>query len=234
MTSDVAQAAPDVSHKPLPGVVPRPFLPKLIRGVSRRLAKRIETFAARRSLRASGLRGVDKISTFTTPDELAALLDLAMHCPPGAAALEIGSYLGASACYIAAGLAHVGGMLTCIDTWQNETMPEGERDTFAEFQRNVAAVRHRLILIRKPTEELTTAELGGPFHLVFIDGDHSYAAARRDFDLVAPAVAPKGIVAFHDVRAYPDVTRVVGEVMATGEWEPVSIVSNLMWLRRRP
>ena len=34
---------------------------------------------------------------------------------------------------------------------------------------------------------------------LFLDGDHSYDAVRRDFELYEPLVTPGGLVAFHDV-----------------------------------
>jgi predicted O-methyltransferase YrrM len=215
-----------------PLAVRRPVTGWLARGLTKRIASRARRFATRRSLAAAGLRGIESIPTYTTPEELAALLDLALACPAGGSALEIGSYLGASAAYLVAGLAQVGGTLACLDTWQNETMPDGNRDTFAEFERNVAPVRDRLIVIRKPTQDLTSAGLGGPFHLVFIDGDHSYAAVKRDFELIAPALADNAVVAFHDSRCFQGVSRVIGEVLVKGEWCLGGVVGNLTWLRR--
>jgi predicted O-methyltransferase YrrM len=230
-TANPPQATTNAAKKP--AAAGRPFLARVSWGLSRRLAARAERFAIRRSLAAVGLRGCESLSTYTTREELAALLKLAAACPPGAAALEIGSYLGASSGYLAAGLAQVGGTLTCVDTWQNQAMPDGERDTFAEFQKNLSPVRDRLIMIRKATQELTSAELGGPFHLVFIDGDHSYDAVRRDFELIAPCVAPGGTVAFHDVLYHRGVTQLVGEAMASGALVPLGIVNNLIWLLRQ-
>jgi predicted O-methyltransferase YrrM len=218
---------------PSQSTVRRPFIAKATRGLFRRLFGWAERFSARRSLHAAGIYGAESIFTFTRPLELVELFNLARECSQGARALEIGSYLGASACYLAAGLAHVGGTLVCVDTWQNQTMPDGEHDTFAEFQKNVAAVRERLTLIRKPTQELSAAELGGPFDLVFIDGDHSYEAVRRDFELVEPCVKPRGVVALHDVRAHPGVGRLVGDVVASGKWTPLGMTNDLIWLRRQ-
>lgn len=42
------------------------------------------------------------------------------------------------------------------------------------------------------------AEERGPFDLALIDGDHSYAGARRDILLAMPAVSPGGYVLLHD------------------------------------
>lgn len=43
--------------------------------------------------------------------------------------------------------------------------------------------------------------LGGePIDFLFIDGDHSYEGASRDFELYGPMVRPGGLVMFHDIR----------------------------------
>jgi predicted O-methyltransferase YrrM len=52
------------------------------------------------------------------------------------------------------------------------------------------------------TEEMrdrVSQTLGGPADFILIDGDHSYAGAKRDFELYRSLVAPGGIIAFHDI-----------------------------------
>lgn len=39
-----------------------------------------------------------------------------------------------------------------------------------------------------------------PFDFLFIDGDHNYAAARKDWELYAPFVRPGGLIGFHDTN----------------------------------
>ena len=185
-----------------------------------------------RSMRANGLGHVHDIPTWTWSIELRALHDLAAAAPPNATAVEIGSYLGASTCYLAAGLARHGGRIICVDTWNNETMPEGERDTFAEFTRNTRAVANRVTVVRKRTEMLGDSDIPTPIHLAFIDGDHGYEAVRRDFEIVAGRLAPTGVIAFHDFAnaKFPGVTRVVGEVLASGRWVQRGFVRTLAWI----
>ena len=51
------------------------------------------------------------------------------------------------------------------------------------------------------TVRRTRDALGGePIDLLFIDGDHSYEGASRDFALYAPMVRHGGLVMFHDIR----------------------------------
>ena len=40
---------------------------------------------------------------------------------------------------------------------------------------------------------------GSPVDVLFIDGDHSYAGAKRDFELYHSLVRLGGFVAFHDI-----------------------------------
>jgi len=187
-------------------------------------------------MRARGLGHARDISSWTGPSELRALHDLAAAAPPNAAALEIGSYLGASTCYLAAGLARGGGRLICVDTWNNETMPEGERDTFAEFTRNTRVVADHVTVVRKRSERLDDGDIPTPIHLAFIDGDHGYEAVRRDFDIVAARLAPNGVVAFHDFgdASFPGVTRVVGEALASGRWVQRGFLRTLVWITPVP
>jgi predicted O-methyltransferase YrrM len=52
------------------------------------------------------------------------------------------------------------------------------------------------------TRDQVCALLGGrPLDVLFIDGDHSYAGVKRDFDLYAPLVRSGGLIAFHDIVA---------------------------------
>jgi predicted O-methyltransferase YrrM len=39
--------------------------------------------------------------------------------------------------------------------------------------------------------------------LLFIDGDHTYAGVKRDFEMYSPLVAKGGVVAFHDIVEHP-------------------------------
>jgi len=206
-----------------------------------RLARRISaaaSYSEERLLHVSlarfGARHALEIPTWTREDELCALHDLACACPDGASALEIGAYLGASSCVIAAGLAGRGGHLFCVDTWQNETMPEGVRDTFSIFQRNTAPFASMITPLRKRSDQLSAAEVRRPLDLAFIDGDHAYEAVASDFDTIEPWMARDGVIVFHDVGAieHTGVGRVVGAALASGGWTLGGLVRSLAWLVR--
>lgn len=180
-----------------------------------------------------GLSHANKIRTWTTQDELRTLYQHAISLKTGSTALEIGSYLGASTCYIVAGLIEKSGHITCVDTWNNETIPEGEKDTFAEFQNNIKPVQQYVSCIRKNSYQLCPDDFENQFDFVFIDGDHSYNAARNDFHLAAALTREKGKVFFHDSKYSEGVPRVIGEALASGEWKIGGSVSNMFWIIKK-
>jgi predicted O-methyltransferase YrrM len=195
----------------------------------------LRRYLIRATLSVHGCSHAQRIPSWTSEAELWMLHRLARSCPPGANALEIGSYLGASTCYLAAGLRASSGRLYCVDTWTNETMPDGPRDTFADFRRNTAAFANIITAVRKRSDRLVVGDVPVPLELVFIDGDHDYAAASGDFALVAPMMSPGGVVAFHDVGVteHAGVGRVLGEAIASGDWGLEGMVDSLAWIRRR-
>jgi len=208
----------------------RTFTAKVLRRLRNYAARATEALERRYRRRELADASVSPaIHTHMTAAELRALQDLASEAR---SVLEIGSYLGASSAHLAAALSIHGGRLTCVDTWANETMDEGTRDTFAEFQRNTAGVAGVITTIRKRSDELTAADAPPPFDLVFIDADHSYPAVKGDFEKVRDWVRDGGTLAFHDVFFFEAVSRVVGEVLATGQWQLAGKIDNLVWLTK--
>jgi len=198
------------------------------------LSGKMQEVKWKQTLNNAGIPKVDEIFTYTNVRELRVLYNLASNnCTQGASALEIGSHLGASSCYIAAGLKEVNGHLFCVDTWCNQTMPEGELDTFPEFQKNTSGLKQHITIIRKRSEEIDYSDIKAPLNLVFIDGDHSYAAVKTDFECVQKWLAEDGIIAFHDFSNidYEGVTRVVGEALASGKWMIAGQVDSLVWIK---
>src|SRR5713101_6747119 len=57
------------------------------------------------------------------------------------------------------------------------------------------------------TRERVSSLLGPrQLDLLFVDGDHTYAGVRSDFELYTPFVRKGGVVAFHDVVIHPPET----------------------------
>jgi predicted O-methyltransferase YrrM len=57
---------------------------------------------------------------------------------------------------------------------------------------------------QQETFERLLSVLGGrPVDMLFIDGDHSYAGVRGDFEMYAPLVRTGGLVVIHDIIRHP-------------------------------
>lgn len=211
------------------------FMTKVIRRLARysvSAARTVDSALRRRQLADANAADALKVHTHMTALELRSLYDLAAAATGTGRVLEVGSYFGASSCYLAAALSMHGGQLYCVDTWANETMPEGERDTLAEFARNTRGVAASITTVRKRSDEITADDFPLPFDLVFIDADHSYAAVKSDFEKVRDWVKDGGVLAFHDTTYFEAVSRVLGEILATGQWQMEGKADSLIWLRK--
>lgn len=153
----------------------------------------------------------NSIFTHLTPREKHALLSLAGKCK-GSNYVEIGSYIGASSCFIAAGIkkSNNEGRLYCIDTWRNDAMSEGGRDTFDEFRRNTAKYAEFIVALRGTSHEIAKS-FDEKVDFLFIDGDHSYKGVKSDVEDWFPKLNNRAIVIFHDIGWAEGVQRVVEE-----------------------
>jgi predicted O-methyltransferase YrrM len=134
-------------------------------------------------------------------------------------AVEIGSYLGASSCFIAAAISN-DSKLYCIDTWQNDAMKyvdadtdADERDTYREFLLNTKKYSKKIVMIRKwSTEAIDDVKQKAiSVDFLFIDGDHSYEGVKKDWDLYSKLLKPGSIVVFHDTGWAEGVKKVITE-----------------------
>jgi len=131
------------------------------------------------------------------------------------AIVEIGSWKGRSTTWLASGARLAGHRVYAIDPHRrSREYPDAE--TEEEFRANLA--RNGLTAVVEPlimTSEEAMARVAGPVELLFIDGDHSYEAVRRDAELWLPRLIEGATVMFHDVAtaAYSGPRRVVREMV---------------------
>lgn len=52
-------------------------------------------------------------------------------------------------------------------------------------------------------EQLKMRLAGQPIDFLFIDGDHTYAGVKRDFEMYSSLVRKGGLIAFHDIAIHP-------------------------------
>jgi predicted O-methyltransferase YrrM len=172
--------------------------------------------------------------------------------------LEVGSYCGKSALYLAAGVraARAAGIRQQVVTvdhhrgseehqpgWEYHDPslidPESGRfDTMPRLRATLAAAGVEDDVVVIVGRSVDVARLWRtPLGLLFIDGGHTDAAAQWDYEGWAPAVALSGVLAIHDV--YPDPAdggqapfRIYQRALASGAFTEVRHEGSLRILER--
>jgi predicted O-methyltransferase YrrM len=169
----------------------------------------------------------DKIFSHLTSEEKRMLHLLALD--KTGIFVEIGSYLGASSCFIALAQVHKNPFpkLYCVDTWTNDAMSEGARDTFDLFLKNTKDFKGIIHPIRGKST-IVAEHFRERIDFLFVDGDHSYEGVKADIHAWFPKLNPEALVAFHDIGWAEGVKRAVEE-----DVEPIakksSRLPNLYW-----
>ncbi|MBV9858670.1 MAG: class I SAM-dependent methyltransferase [Alphaproteobacteria bacterium] len=145
------------------------------------------------------------------------------HRPAGKVRiLEIGSWAGASAVTWAKSLQALGrnGRVVCVDTWAPYLdLAVNSADVYAEMDRSVRGGIIKLLfdhnirtsgvadLIKVKvgrSEEILPKLKKASFDLVYIDGNHSYAAVRADIANAKRLVRQNGVICGDDLEATAD------------------------------
>jgi predicted O-methyltransferase YrrM len=157
----------------------------------------------------------------------------AMWVPEDQAIVEIGSYRGGSTTRLVRG-ARDETAIYAVDPWEQVDVKTWCRHcepvTRAEFEERMglAVETGRVRILQGRSTDVAKTYDGPPIGLLFIDGDHSYAAAWGDLVAWKMHLAPKAIVAVDDygVTRNPGVSRAVDEVVATGLYELRDVVAG--------
>lgn len=172
----------------------------------------------------------ESVEGWMSREELAALAAAAARLAPGLCAVEIGNYRGRSTVALALGARRSRARLFSVDPHDEFVGPRGGRfgrEDMAQLYANLAraGVGAEVALVCLPSAAAARA-FEGAIGLLFIDGDHRYAAVRRDFEAWSPHLAPGAEVIFDDLD-YPDVARLVGELVACGRLQPLGTIGKL-------
>lgn len=118
-------------------------------------------------------------------------------------AVEIGSYQGGSSIAIASALKGSGwGRLYCIDLWDKHPKQNRYKTAESIFNKNIKAHELEAYIISMKMDSSEAAEKlsnnGMKYDFIFIDGDHSHAAVKLDFEAWVKLAQPDAVFAFHD------------------------------------
>ena len=178
------------------------------------------------------------------------LFQLACDAPAGAQVVEVGSWMGASTCFLAAGLKGEGAKVHAVDNFQGlSTCGEdaawynrhfrrlGANSTLEIFRANFAGLglsaRAEPVVNDSIAAARAMAALHGTIDLIFIDGDHSYEACKADIAVWAPFARRGGVMAFHDFGSRAEgVTRAIFEEIRGGRFaEIVGVAGTIIAFR---
>lgn len=176
-------------------------------------------------------------------DEGYLLFRLARDGEGAGAIVEIGSWMGRSTAWLAAGSLAAGReRVHAIDVFdggpehRNREVIRNEGTTYHRFAENLEGLGlfGHVEPIVADSRSAARDWNGAPIRLLFIDGDHQYDAVKSDFDLWARHVPGGGLVVFDDVaEKHPGVWRFVGEVRAdTAHWTHVISIGKTATFQR--
>lgn len=205
-------------------------------------------FIKRRGLKYSSIFGYEAIPGWLSEDEAITLYELARSLPANQpVAVEIGSWLGKSSLVLSKGLkGKTQPKLYCIDPFNGDadavdkamygremsTLDRTLEETFLDNMR-----RHNVEDVVRPLVGYSfefAADFKEPIDLLFIDGNHDYAAVLQDYEQWSPLLKPGGLIAFHDVVMEPDpdpvgpVTVAKEEIFDNPRWTNVRMVDSLL------
>lgn len=141
--------------------------------------------------------------------------------------VEIGSFRGVTTRALASATKRT---VVAIDPYLGEGGHEKDLGLFREHTAGMANVRH----VREVSDAAFASWSGDSVSLVFIDAIHEYLHAWYDFAAWGSLVVPGGLVAFHDVDAFPGVNRVCQRVLKEcPQWKPWAYAPNIAIFQRR-
>jgi MMP 1-O-methyltransferase len=199
------------------------------------------------------LRAAEAATGFMPGAEGLALFGAAARYAGRGPVLEVGTYCGKSTIYLAAAARAAGQPVITVDHHRGseENQPgweyhdtslvdprTGRLDTLPHARATLAAAGVEDDVVVVVGRSADVARLWRtPLGMLFIDGGHTDAAARTDYESWAPWVAPGGVLAIHDV--FPDPAdggqapyRIYQRALKSGAFTEVEGESSLRLLER--
>ena len=135
--------------------------------------------------------------------------------------VEVGSWQGKSACFMAVEIENSGKniQLHCIDTWEgsiehkDETVIK-EKSLYNQFLNNIEPVKHIIKPVRLASRDAARTYEDESIDFIFIDAAHDYESVREDLYSWYPKIKKGGLIAGHD-RLWPGVVKAVNEFVTS-------------------
>jgi predicted O-methyltransferase YrrM len=174
--------------------------------------------------------------------EFRALAMLFAGAPRDGVTVEIGSFKGKSTVGLAALSAHYGlGPIVSIDPHnapcETDPMLGDQASSFDDFHSALreAGLEQEVEAYRALSSQVARG-WNRPIRFLWIDGDHTYAGAKLDFELFSPFLVEGGIVALHDtLHEFEGPIRVfVERMLRSDQFGPAGLLHTIGWAQYRP
>lgn len=163
------------------------------------------------------------------------------HAEDGAHFVELGSWKGRSAAFMAVEIINSGKRIQfdCVDTWLGSDEPKHRADPdvrdgtlFDAFLLNTDPVREVVNPIRLPSVEAAKHYQPESLNFVFIDAAHDYRNVKADIAAWFPKVKAGGVLAGDDYGG-KGVTKAVHEAWRSGVGVSRGSGSGMQWWVRK-
>ena len=171
--------------------------------------------------------------------------DAIREADSGDVMVEIGSWYGRSAAYMAVEIANSGKQIDfyCVDTWTGSVdlpwmathLATRGHSAFPFFRENMerGGVWNLVKTINRPSIEAATLFENESVDFVMVDGSHDYTSVRDDVRAWLPKLKSNGLMAGDDA-AWPGVLIGVRETIPTSEINITNNGDNWWYRKRRP
>ena len=132
--------------------------------------------------------------------------------------VEVGTWLGRSAAYMATEIANSAKNIKffCVDTWEGSAEHKArgiteQRNLYVEFLTNIQPVQNFITPYRMMSHEAALLFADESLDFIFIDASHDYENVMIDLKSWYPKVKRGGAFAGHDYPAWSGVKKAVDE-----------------------
>lgn len=164
------------------------------------------------------------VQGYLLPADARTLYRMAFELPEGGKIVEVGSFMGLSACCMIEGLKDAGNRkatVYCVDTWLGSVEHHrlalvGKGHMLGVFKDNLERLDYidQACVVKYGSPEAANIFMDGSVDLIFIDGAHDYESVRTDIEAWWPKC--RGRFTGHDCAEGPNngVERAVREFAA--------------------
>jgi predicted O-methyltransferase YrrM len=135
--------------------------------------------------------------------------------------VEVGSWLGKSAAYMAVEIANSSKNINfyCVDMWSGVVSYSPDRSSkidtnsyfYEKFLTNIEPVKDFIIPVAKSSLDATKEFQDNSLDFIFIDASHDYQSVKQDIEAWYPKLKPTGVFAGHDYLTSAGVRQAVEE-----------------------